>query len=86
MARRRSSVELAMQRAHGLRDEREQDDGWREGVGGTRYLRVELQSDAAPVEKPDASLYLSGDGTVTRNIRVSDDEVFIEPLDYSRLR
>lgn len=83
---RRSSVERAMQRAHGLPDGRSQDDGWRDGANGTRYLRVELQGAATPVDKSDASLYLRGDGSVVRNIRVGDDEVFAEPLSRSGLR
>ena len=83
---RRTSVERAMDRAHGLPDGRKQDDGWREGVGGTRYLRVELQGNAPPVDKSTASLYLSGEGTVTRFTRVGDDDVFFEPLAHGALR
>lgn len=76
-----------MQRAHGLPDERASADaGWREGYRGTRYLRVELTQNAVPVDHSNQSLYLSGDGRVTRGVRIANKETLIESLDRGKFR
>lgn len=86
MASRRTTVERAMQVANGLPDERNPDTGWRDGAGGTRYLKVHFEADASPQDKSGQSLYLDRRGGVHRPVRVGADEGIVDPLDYDRLR
>jgi hypothetical protein len=86
MASRRTSVERSMQRACGLPDERNPDDGWRNGAGGTRYMQVHLDVDAPKHDKTGQSLYLNDRGDVQRPVRVGAGEGIVDPLDYDRLR
>ena len=68
-------------------DERDKGDGWKDGYGGTRYMSVTLEVDSKPASKPPTdSLFLGGDGAITRGVRIANDERLIEPLDYNKLR
>ena len=81
MASRRTSVERAMQRSHGLPDERKPDSGWREGTNGTLYMIVQLTEDALPVDKSAQSLYLDGRGGVRRPVRFEEGEQIVDLVD-----
>jgi hypothetical protein len=86
VARRRSSVERAVQRANGLPDERFPDTGWRKGAGDTEYLRVHLEVDPTPTDKSGQSIFLDRREGVHTPVRVGAGEGLIDPLDTSRLR
>jgi hypothetical protein len=86
MARRRSSVERAMQRANGLPDERSRDSGWRKGAGDTMYMAVHLEVDPVPTDKSGQSLYVDNLGGVHRPVRVGPGEGIIDSLAAGRLK